>query len=355
MPLHRLVSRSLTAALALPLLVLLTGCLDKEKIATVPDAENQLFTSDGRLIVTGGDGVFEIKRTATGYSAERIASEAGTCNHTGLAQMGAWVFTACQQRPNGLFGAVDNHLLAAQVIAGQPLRFIEVDRPSPDPMDSLAIPNGLAVTPNGRLLLADFNLLLPAGVARLAIDTSGTRPRLTSFEKNWLAWQHGIYHPNGVRVLGQELFVSDITLVKRYQFDAAGNVPLAVPAPGGRTVRNEVLVYQGATVLDDIQPLCGGVAINDYAGGRLVYMAPNGLDSNGLPTYRQAAASGLQSLQQPSSVQIGRAPLFSGRDVLVTEKGVLGDLSSDYGNKFTRVKSSVDLSDPSGCAVLNSN
>jgi hypothetical protein len=355
MPMHRLVIRASLAALALPLLGLLAGCLDKEKIATIPDAENQYFTPDGRLIVTGGDGAFEIKRNSTGYSAERIASEAGTCNHTGLAQIGDWLFTACQQRPGGLFGAVDNHLLAARLVAGQPLRFIEVDRPSPDPMDGLAIPNGLAVTPNGRLLVADLNVLSIAGVSRLTVDVSGARPRVVLFEKNWLTWQHGIYHPNGVRVLGRELFVSDISFVKRYQFDAAGDVPLHVPAPGGRTVKNEVLVYQGATVLDDIEPVCGGVAINDFAGGRLIYMAPGGLDGNGLPTYRLSAASGLQSLQQPSSVQVGRPPMFSGRDVLVTEKGVIGELSSDYGNKLTRVKVSVDLNDPAGCAALNSN
>jgi len=348
---HRLVSRAAIAALLLPLLGLLSGCLDKEKLVSIPDAENLLFTPDGRLIVTGGDGVFEIRGNGTGFTAERLASEAGNCNHTGLAQSGSWVFTSCQRR-NGLFGAVDNHLLAAKVVPGQPLRFVEVDRASPDPMDGLSIPNGMAVTPGGRLLIADFNVLLASGVARLAIDTTGARPRVTSFEKNWLAWQHGIYHPNGVRVAGNELFVSEIATVKRYRFDASGNVPLNI-APAGRAVKNEVLVYQGATVVDDILPLCGGVAINDFTGGRLIYMAPNGVDSNGLPTYRQARASGLQSLQQPSAVMVGRGPMFSGRDVLVTEKGVLLEFTSDYGNKLTRVKSSVDLNDAAGCAALN--
>lgn len=349
---QRHVPRALLAALLLPFL---SGCLDKDKLAAVPDAENQIFTPDGRLIATGGDGVYEIKRTSTGYAAERIASDVPGCNHTGLAQIGAWLFSACQTRPNGLLGAPDNHLLAAKVVAGQPLRFVEVDRAVPDPMDSLSLPNGLAVSPDGRLLLADFNLLMTAGVARLAVDTSGTRPRVTRFEKNWLSWQHDVYHPNGVRVAGSELFVSEINSVKRYQFDAFGNVPSTLPAPGGRTVANEVLVYQGATVVDDIQPLCGGVAVNDFAGGRLIYMAPTGPDSNGLPTYRQGVSSGFASLQSPSSVQLGRAPMFTGKDILVTEKGLIGELTSDLGNKISRIKSSVDLSTPSGCATLNAS
>ncbi|CAG1018185.1 hypothetical protein BURC_02926 [Burkholderiaceae bacterium] len=340
-------------ALAAAVIPLLAGCLEKDRIASIADAENQLMTPDGRLIVSGGTGVFEIKTAASGFIAQPATSEAGRCNHTGLAQIGAWVFTACQQRPWGLLGPPDNHLLAARLVAGQPLHFVQVERASPDPMERLALPNGLAVAPNGRLLIADYNLFMLAGVARVGLDLSGARPRITSFEPNWVGSAHGIAHPNGVRVTGNELFVSDFSFVKRYQFDAAGNVPVQLPLGGGRFVKNEVLVYQGLTVLDDIQPHCGGLIITDFAGGRLIYMAPDGDDANGMPTYRLALHSGLQSLQQPSSVLVGRGPLFGGRDVLVTEKGLLNEFSSDYGNKLSRVKSEVDLNDPSGCARVN--
>jgi len=342
----------LLAACLLP--PLLSACLDKDKLATVPDAENQLFTPDGRLIVTGGTGVFEIKRGTEGVVAEGASVDvSGTCNFTGLAQIGDWVFTACQQRAGGLLGAPDNHLLAARVEAGRPLHFVQVDRPQPDPMDQFAIPNGLAATPAGQLLIADYNLFASAAVARATIDFSAAVPRLAGLDKNWLGPAHGIGHPNGVRVTGRELFVSDVYFVKRFQFDAAGNVPLYIASPTGSTVKNEVLVYQGATVLDDIQPYCGGVIINDFLGGRLVYAAPNGADANGMPTWRVGLYSGLQSLQQPSSVVVGRGPLFSGYDLLVTEKGVLGELSSDYGNKLSRVKSSIDLNSASACAQVN--
>jgi hypothetical protein len=344
--------RLLAACMLAPLL---TACLDKDKLVTLPDAENQLFTPDGRLIVTGGTGVFEIRRNATGYQADAaVADVNGTCNFTGLAQIGDWVFTACQQRPNGLLGGPDNHLLAAKVEAGQPLHFVQVQRPSPDPMDQFAIPNGLAVTPTGQLLIADYNLFASAAVARVAIDFTGPVPRIAWLDKNWLGAAYGIHHPNGVRVKGHELFVSDVYFVKRFQFDGTGNVPPTIVSPSGNAVKNEVLVYQGTTVLDDIQPYCGGVIINDFLGGRLVYAAPNGVDANGMPTWRVGLYSGLQSLQQPSSVIVGRAPLFSGFDLLVTEKGVLGEFSSDYGNKLSRVKSSIDLNGPGACAQVNS-
>lgn len=348
---HRLLA-PLALALTLPLLA---GCLDKDKIATIPDAENQLFTPDGRLVVTGGTGVFEVVKNGSGYAAVQAAAEvSGTCNYTGLAQVGDWVFTACQQRPNGPLGAPDNHLLAARVQLGQPLKFVQVDRASsPDPMDTLLLPNGLATSPDGRLLVADYNLFGGGAVARATLDLAGAKPRITGFEKGWLGSAYGISHPNGVRVKGNELFVSDLYLVKRYQFDAAGNVPLQLPRPGGGTVKNEVLVFQGATALDDIQPYCGGVIINDYLGGQLLYMAPVGVDGNGLPTYRKALASGWASLQQPSSVAVGRGPLFTGYDLLVTEKGILLEWNSDYGNKLSRIKSDLDLNDPATCSRVN--
>lgn len=339
----------LLAALLLPALA---GCLQKDKLATLPDAENLLFTSDGRLLVSSGTGVVELRAQGTGHVAVPVASEAGTCNHTGLAQLGDWVFTACQ-KGLGLLGTADNHLLAARLVAGQPLQFVQVDRASPDPMDALAIPNGLAVSPDGRLLVADYNLFAAAGVARVALSFAGARPRIVGFEPNWLSGSHGVFHPNGVRVQGQELFVSDLSSVKRYRFDAAGQVPLYLAAPDGRSVKNEVLVYQGLGIVDDIQPHCGGVVVTDFTGGRLVYMAPTGPDANGLPGYRQALASPLQSLQQPSAVVVGRAPLFGGHDVLVTEKGLLFDFGSPYGNRLSRVRSDIDLNTPEGCARIN--
>jgi hypothetical protein len=340
----------LAGALSLPLL---TACLDKSTVATVPDAENQLFTPDGRLIVTGGTGAFEIVRSGSGYAAQPIAADvSGSCDYVGLAQVGAWVFTACQQKAN-LFAAPDNHLLVAKVVAGQPLHFLQVPRPSPDPMDTLGLPNGMAVSPTGQLLLADSNLTgWQGGVARLTLDLGGSVPAVTRFEANWLGSAQHLMHPNGVRVAGKELFVSDLNYVKRYQFDAAGNVPATLPSPYG-PVANEVTVYSTLSVLDDIQPLCGGLAIDDFLGGKLVYMAPAGPDAYGRPTYRQAWASAPLSLQQPSSVQVGRGPLFSGTDVLVTEKGVIGDETSGYGNKLSRIQSPLDLNDPASCTQLN--
>ncbi|MEW6707957.1 MAG: hypothetical protein AB1430_24185 [Pseudomonadota bacterium] len=348
----RLCLPTLALVLAAPLL---GGCVDKDKIATVADAENQLFTPDGRLIVTGGTGVFEIVRSGEGFAAQPLQAETpGACNYTGLAQIGGWVFAACQQRPHGLFGAPDNHLLAAQVASGRPLRFVQVERAaSPDPLDTLTLPNGLAKAPGGHLLVADYNLFGTGGVARVTLDFAGSRPRIVGFEKNWLAAAHGINHPNGVRVSGNELFVSEFNAVKRYQFDAAGAVPLYLPTPRGSLVKNEVTVHAGASVVDDIQPLCGGVAITDYLGGQVLHMAPAGRDLNGLPTYRQVYASGLASLQGPSSVQVGRAPLFDGHDVLVTEKGLLLEFNSSYGNRLSRVKSSLDLGDPASCVQIN--
>lgn len=44
---------------------LLSACIEKEKIATIPDAENLLITTDQRLLVTGGKSIYQIDQIKT--------------------------------------------------------------------------------------------------------------------------------------------------------------------------------------------------------------------------------------------------------------------------------------------------
>jgi len=43
--------------------LLVSGCIEKEKIAKVPDAENILFTTQGQLFVSGGTNIYQVKAT----------------------------------------------------------------------------------------------------------------------------------------------------------------------------------------------------------------------------------------------------------------------------------------------------
>ncbi len=49
---------------------------------------------------------------------------------------------------------------------------------------------------------------------------------------------------------------------------------------------------------------------------------------------------------------IEQAPWFGDTDLLVTEKGVIFDLSSTIGNQLTRASLSMDLNDPNACLLI---
>lgn len=180
----------------------LTGCLEQETIATVGDAENMLFTSKGELLVTGGQSIYrmEVTTDASGkktYQPVR-AYDGGNCSFAGIAQHGDWVFTVCAKPSlkwkNMTFQlGMDTQLMAANLAKEGPTTFKRLDTGwAEDPLDTLVIPNGLAFTPDGKLLIADENFFGQGNVGRITLDYSGEWPTITRFEKDWLGAKYGI-------------------------------------------------------------------------------------------------------------------------------------------------------------------
>ena len=85
-----------------------SSCGEKTRLLTIPNAENTLFTPDGRLFVSGGSNVYEIGRDTSGWQAAPLYD--GSCNFTGLAQRGQTLYAACE----------DGRLYAATVGVGRP-------------------------------------------------------------------------------------------------------------------------------------------------------------------------------------------------------------------------------------------
>jgi hypothetical protein len=65
-----------------------------ETVVRIPDAENLLFSAEGRLFVSGGTQVFEIQRDAVGAFQARPLS-ATECNFTGLAIRAETLYANC--------------------------------------------------------------------------------------------------------------------------------------------------------------------------------------------------------------------------------------------------------------------
>jgi hypothetical protein len=334
---------------------LLAGCAQKVKVAFVGDAENILFTSTGTLLVTGGESVYRIqKHTAANGSVsyQALSVYAGEkCSFTGLAQRGDWVFAACGKPYLKWKGftfklGVDTRLFAANVNNPDGIHFVRIDQQDDnDPLDHLIVPNGLAFTPNGELLIADENFIGQGNVGKITLDYSDTYPRIAQFDQDWLGLSYGVSSPNGVRVADNKLYLSDGNKIRRFFFDASGEIPPTFFDAAGNEVSNlpdDNQIYSGGLIIDDIMPYCGGVALTHYLEGQLVYLSANG------DIYRTAPLS----FESPSALAIGQGPDFNGQDLLVTEKGILMDNVSQIGNQLSLVKMDFDLNDPVTCEAI---
>jgi hypothetical protein len=336
--------------------LLMSGCIEKEKIVTIPDAENLLFTSQGDLLVNGGKSIYQvISQTnsdgSTTYSRASVY-EGAKCSFGGIAQQGDWVFSVCKEMyfkwKGFTFKLVqDTHLLAAN-LNERPLNFQALDQGlEHDPLDAMTIPNGIAFSPTGALIIADTNFFAQSNVGRITLDYSGNLPQVAQFEPNWLGSEYGFETPNGPRVVGDTLYISDANKVRRLVFNEAGEIPLLFTNAGGDEVSNlpdDNLFYTGGVIVDDILPYCDGIAVTQFLAGTLVYQDAQGGRYKTLPF----------SFDSPSALAIGEGPMFDGSDLMVTEKGVILEFNSGIGNQLSRVPMDFDLSEPLTCEALKS-
>ncbi len=340
---------------ALTLPVLLSACIEKEEVVHIGDAENILITSDQRLLVSGGDNIYEVDGEPGNYSREPLFKgheKLGqyACNFTGIAEYGDWLFTSCVSTKFLIIK--NNHLLAARRGAGD-LEFELITHPTDinDPYDRLVLPNGIAFGGDGALLVADYNLFGASGIARIELDYSQEKPRIQSLEKNFVSPAiHGISSPNGIRVDGDYLYVSDANSVKRFSFDANHQVPEYTQDANGQTVPNGSLIWNGGlAIVDDIMPYCNGIAFTSYLSGRLHYAA-SALDSSGQEHFPLLYSSPPLAFESPSALAFGEVrDLFGTDQLLVTEKGLLGELESENGNRLVVAPLTMDLAHPQAC------
>jgi len=277
-----------------------SSCGEKIALLTVPDAENILFAPDGRLFVSGGTNVFEIRRDGEGYAATPL-SEAG-CNYTGLAIRGEVLYANCYS------GA---QLHAARLTAQPQLQSIHDY--------GIAAPNGLVDGPDHDLYTA--NGPIPVGslpdptVVRLQIDPQD--PFKVIDETVWTT--EGLLGPNGVQRRGRTLYVSNtgqggLGEIRAYDIGADGSA-----GPG-----RQFASFNGFP--DDFSLVGDSILATQFFNGQISLIGPNG---------QQLAQTDPMSFDSPSQVRLARPPLFAADDILVTEKGIIGDNDSPVGNRLS--------------------
>src|SRR5688572_2852559 len=72
------------------------GAGTRTKLASIPAAENQLFTSTDRLLITGDTGIFEIKqKSGGGWEASVVKGAQSSCRFGGIAESRGTLYVNC--------------------------------------------------------------------------------------------------------------------------------------------------------------------------------------------------------------------------------------------------------------------
>lgn len=308
--------------------VLLAGC--QPKVSTLPGAENMRMTTDGRLFATGSQGLYEIKKQGNTYARERLNSE--PCQHLGLAEKNGWLFSICLKNYPGLgsfpvlFRDADASLWAYPLTANTPNpSLVNIGE-----LNNFFIPNGMdALNNSDKLIIADENFIGQGGVTLANIDFSGDTPVLSTQESKWIGRDQGVSKANGVRVIGNSIYLTDQGSIKRVDLNAEGEPQVAKT------------IYTDGTILDDLAPFCDGVVAADFIKGRLVYANKDGSKTS-------IIHSGLFT---PSSVMMNATPMFDDDVYLVTEVRRFFEKESDKakGRILEFSKNKLNIS----CDTLN--
>ncbi|HVK99216.1 MAG TPA: hypothetical protein VM553_05355, partial [Dongiaceae bacterium] len=251
--------------------LLLSGCLQKTPVASIKDAENIRRTTDGRVFVTGGDGLFEIRRNESGsFDAIFVAtSEQGCSYHAGLAELHDWLFFVCARQTElslRELNFIDSGALLAYSLRDD-CRAVESSLPDGCvvPITDLSgyqFPNGLdALVTEDAILLADEEFLRGrGGISKVKIDFSAGIPVLADYQHHWLNADHGVYAANAVRVVDGNIYLTDVGFFKRVKLNVDGSPSRAK------------ILFRSETFLDDFDVTCNGFLIADFVRGRLVYV-----------------------------------------------------------------------------------
>jgi len=267
----------------------------------VNEAENLFFTEDGRLFVSGGEDIYEIEREASGTFKKSDHFDEN-CLVEGIVRSGSYLYGVCTANDDESFSAF---LLAGELTKDPVFRTIAA-------LDNASIPNGIAVGPAG-LLFITYTLRNQIVRVTLASPLQVAHTEI---------WADDLAAVNGIKYVDQSMYV---TVLDSDLFGRLLRIPVLDDGSAGAPVR---LYEQALTVLDDIAPFDAGFIITDFLRGTLIFWdAARGM----------YARPPMQTFYSPTAVAQGRPPMFTERQLLVTEKGSLlvrdevnGDLLSMY-------------------------
>lgn len=287
-----------------------SDCGEALPLVTIPDAENILFTPEGRLFVSGGLNVYEITKLPDGqFIATPIADS--ECGFTGLVQKDDILYAVCG----------DSRFFAGEITDTPVLSQIYTFE------ENMCIPNGASLGPDGKIYVVDepLNVCIPdPRIVRLTLDPND--PFKVIEQETWvqggplglqfLNLDNSLRFPNGLARIGNTFYSTDGGVVFSVDLlpDGSASTPVSLFfAPSA---------HDDLSVADDERSLL----VTDFFQGKILQ-----LDLQGNLLQETA----LLTFAFPSAVQQARPPMFESGDILVTEKGILQDTVTPVGNQLT--------------------
>lgn len=266
-------------------LLLTSGCLPQanfsvDTLVNIHEAENIHFSSDNRLFVTGGRGLYEIISKDKSYSALQLKAQ---CSATGMAELQGWLFFPC----TNLFEP--NELWAYQLSTGN-LHNLGT-------LENYALANGMAALGETTLFLSNTDFFNGQGsIGKLTLDFSAATPELVAIDSHWASAAEGLSSPNGLRLSGTRLYLSNNSALKTIELDDDANI-LSV----------NTLSAPNTAYYDDLEvEYAGGLLVTSFVEGVIYKISDNCVS-------KTAAA-----FLGPSAVRLGQGA-FSGK-ILVTQR-----------------------------------
>ena len=311
-----MIKTHLKTAFSLLILLLLTGCLTKQKISNLAEAENQIITAEGRHFFTSSSGIAELTYQYGERKLNYIKTDCDALN--GIESIGQWLIAVC----------ADSKLIKPKH------RLIKIDLSNKDKysgspqvttlfeLTDIALPNGLAISPNqDAILIANYNLFGRGFISRLKLNISDQDLTAGEFELKFLNHNHGIASANGIRFSQGDLYVSD------FKVSSLSSRIVKVSFIGDEYLNHQT-IFKASTILDDLLPTCEGILVADYLMGRLIFINKQG----------KVSRSKVQQFPGITSISWGQYPLFSDNTLVITERGILNDPYTLIGNQISSSK-----------------
>jgi hypothetical protein len=305
----------------------------KKVISLVPEAENLLFTSDGRLFVSGHDGLYQVdldglappRRIPFAFDMNSSPSLKNEAFFLGLAQVGHFVYASCTQSP---MDSDSPRYIMFMDITQSPLKLTPILK-----AENEGIFNGMAADDEGNLYLADsgrIRIPKPGRIMKLKLSSPTTVAELTE----WLPSEGA--RPNGIKIDGDMLYFSEEPLLFLFTIGDSHVKKVQINTDGTAGSPINIFTTTSGKLLDDIELVQDGLLatqsrlLNPHSRkvNKILHISESGerLHESELP------------LALPSAVTLVPEAGSEPPDLIVTERrGMVSRVSQTWGVKPRRV------------------